>query len=184
MEYQTHFGRKFYLDKDKGYWISCDYSKENPRIRAHRWVWINYHGKIPKGYHVHHKNEDKSDNRIENLELIERSRHLSHHMQDTERKKKSAEHCEKIRPLTKEWHRSEEGRAWHRLHALKNNFGNGELFDYICQQCSKLYKSKLKGKDQTRFCSNNCKSQWRRNAKLDYIDKVCPVCNSKELDLD
>ncbi len=173
-EHQVHFERKFYKDKKVGYWISTDY----PRIRAHQWIWIKIHGLIPKGYHIHHKNEDKSDNRIENLELIERSRHLSHHMNDPIRKQKSRENADKIRPLTKEWHKSEEGRAWHRLHALKTMFGNGEYFDYICQECSKSYKSKLVADGRTKFCSNPCKSKWRRKSKLDDIDKTCPVCQT------
>ncbi len=172
IEHQIHFGRVFYQDKKKGYWISTDY----PRIRAHRWVWLQIHGIIPKGYHIHHKNDDKSDNRIENLELIERSRHLSHHMQDPVRKQKAREMADEYRHLTKEWHKSEEGREWHRLHALKNDFGNGPSFDYSCQQCGKDYQSKLVAEGRTRFCSNACKSRWRRAQKLDDVDKICPIC--------
>ena len=33
----------------------------------------------PKGVHVHHKNEDKLDNRSSNLELITNSEHGKHH---------------------------------------------------------------------------------------------------------
>ena len=68
--HQEHFGRKFYLDKSTGYWISTDYSKQRPRVRAHQWVWINHYSIIPKGYHIHHRNDDKSDNRIENLRIL------------------------------------------------------------------------------------------------------------------
>jgi hypothetical protein len=170
--HQFHFEKKFYQDKKTGYWIST----QVPKIRAHVWVWKCIHKIIPKGYHIHHINEDRSDNRIENLELILGSRHLSHHMNDPLRKQKSREMAEKYRPLTKLWHASEEGRAWHRLHAIKNNFGNPEPTKYNCQQCEKEYWSKLIAKNRTRFCSNKCKSKWRRENKLDYITKICPVC--------
>jgi hypothetical protein len=40
-------------------------------IAEHRAVWIDYYGVIPEGVVVHHKNGDKSDNRIENLELFD-----------------------------------------------------------------------------------------------------------------
>lgn len=169
--HQIHFGRKFYLDKKKGYWISTDY----PRIRAHRWVWIKTHGIIPKGYHIHHKNEDKSDNRIENLELIERSRHLSHHYTE-ENRIRSRLLVEKIRPLTKAWHGSPEGKAWHKHHALKCKFGKWDPGKYICQFCNKEYESRKK--TRALFCSNACKSAWRRKSGLDNIKNKCLNCHN------
>ncbi|HET6457263.1 MAG TPA: HNH endonuclease signature motif containing protein [Nitrosopumilaceae archaeon] len=171
--HQEHFNRKFYQDKKTKYWISTDY----PRIRAHRWVWVNIHGNIPKGYHIHHKNEDRSDNTIENLELIEQSRHFRHHYND-EKREWSRKWTDNIRPLTKAWHASEEGRAWHKLHAIKSNFGKGEYFDYFCKLCSKEYKSRLKGTDRTLFCSNKCKSGWRRKEGKDNIEIECRTCKN------
>lgn len=167
--HQEHFGRKFYQDKVRGYWISVDY----PRIRAHRWVWINTHGIIPKGYHIHHRNENKSDNRIENLELIEQGRHSRHHYTE-EKRQFSRLLVEKIRPLTKEWHRSNEGRLWHKYHAAKFKFGNWEPLKYTCQCCNKEYLSKKRSR--TRFCSNACKSQWRRDQGIDNVMRKCLKC--------
>ncbi len=170
MEHQFHFGKKFYQDKKKGYWISTTY----PRIRAHVWVWISKYGKIPTNYHIHHINENKSDNRIENLELIHKKRHMSHHMSTEERKEFSRKHAEKIRPLTKFWHASIEGRKWHKNHAERFNFGKWDPVEHKCEQCSKEYKT-IK-KSSNRFCSNACKSKWRRLNKLDDIEKTCPIC--------
>ena len=168
--HQNYFGRKFYKDKKTGYWISTDY----PRIRAHCWVWKNFHTLIPKGYHIHHMNGDKSDNSIENLELIKRERHMSYHMQDPERKRKARENCNRIRPLTKAWHASEEGIAWHKYHAAKERFGKWDPRKYYCQQCNKTYETKKRS--NSRFCSNACKSKWRRHAGLDDIEKGCERC--------
>lgn len=66
MKHEIYFERKFYLDNKTGYWISCI----RPTIRAHTWVWKQHHGYLPKGFHVHHIDENKSNNNIENLELI------------------------------------------------------------------------------------------------------------------
>jgi hypothetical protein len=142
--HQIHFERKFYKDKKTGYWISTDY----PRIRVHQWVWICIHEIIPKKYHIHHKNENKSDNRIENLELMEGSRHRSLHMSTPERKERSRQIANKVRALTKKWHASEEGRKWHKIHALKNNFGNWDplnIFVNLVTQNIKAQRNQERG---------------------------------------
>ena len=49
-----------------------------PRIgneREHRVVWKRAHGPIPKGYDVHHKDEDKTNNDLTNLELLPKTEH-------------------------------------------------------------------------------------------------------------
>jgi len=48
-------------------------------ILSHRKVWIQEYGKIPDGFHVHHKNDDRFDNKLENLELISASDHCRLH---------------------------------------------------------------------------------------------------------
>jgi HNH endonuclease len=50
-----------------------------PRQYEHRYVWEQAHGPIPAGYHVHHKNGHKTDNRLENLELVFGHTHLLQH---------------------------------------------------------------------------------------------------------
>ena len=36
----------------------------------HRYVWTQVNGRIPKGMQIHHINNNKRDNRIENLSLV------------------------------------------------------------------------------------------------------------------
>ena len=45
----------------------------------HRVVWENSHGPIPNGYSVHHKNGNKLDNDLENLELVDPLTHKRLH---------------------------------------------------------------------------------------------------------
>ena len=44
-------------------------------VAEHRLVYEQAYGPIPAGYHIHHKNGDKLDNRIENLVAMTRSEH-------------------------------------------------------------------------------------------------------------
>lgn len=50
-----------------------------PNRYQHRDVWEAHFGPIPPGYHVHHINEKKTDNRIENLQCMDGEDHLRMH---------------------------------------------------------------------------------------------------------
>ncbi len=136
-------------------------------------MWNNFHGIVPKGFHIHHKDENKSNNNIENLDILSVSNHVRVHITE-ERIERSKKHMEKIRPLTKKWHGSEEGKTWHKFNALKCKFGKNEPIDYVCVRCSKKFKSsKL---SNTKFCTNACKSAHRRASGLDDIKRECQNC--------
>ena len=45
---------------------------------VHRLVWEAFNGVIPKGMWVNHKNGDKRDNRLENLDVVTPSQNLVH----------------------------------------------------------------------------------------------------------
>lgn len=166
--HQYHYGKKFYLDKKKGYWISTT----SPRVRAHVWVWKYHNGDIPADHHVHHIDHDKSNNDINNLTIMLRKNHLSYHNSLEENRKRAAEHCEKIRHLTKKWHRSEEGKRWHTQHG-HDVWKKRKPFQKICCECNTQYTTKT---FHQLFCSNSCKSKNRRRLKLDFIERTCLNC--------
>lgn len=45
---------------------------------VHRVVWEAFNGPIPTGLQINHINEDKTDNRLENLELVTPSKNIQH----------------------------------------------------------------------------------------------------------
>jgi hypothetical protein len=69
------FNGRTYSQNAEGYW-RC--TNDHGRL-LHRDVWEFHNGPIPPGYHVHHKDEDKSHNGIANLECKPGSEHSKHH---------------------------------------------------------------------------------------------------------
>jgi hypothetical protein len=51
---------------------------ERKDLLAHRLVWEAFNGKIGIGVEINHKNGDKSDNRLVNIELLTRSENMKH----------------------------------------------------------------------------------------------------------
>ncbi len=64
------------------------YLPERGWVLEHRYIWEKQNGRrIPTGFHIHHKNGDSLDNRIENLELISASEHSKLHARERRLKK-------------------------------------------------------------------------------------------------
>ena len=55
--------------------------RDGRSTRVHRVAWATYHGPIPNGHVVHHRNGDTLDNRIENLACMTPSEHAKLHKQ-------------------------------------------------------------------------------------------------------
>jgi hypothetical protein len=165
-EFRKYFGKKFHKLKS-GYWQSFI------PIQAHRWVWINHYGSIPPGMDIHHKDGDKSNNEIENLEMLSRSDHLKKHWEDPKLREERRKFLDEMRPKVHEWLRSDEGRK-KQSESSKRGWKNRKTFDLICKSCNKQMKSKIPNKI---YCSNNCYMKSVRMQRIYFIEKICPICN-------
>lgn len=146
-------------------------------VRAlHREIWMAHHGPIPEGWHVHHKNGDTGDNRIENLACMPRSEHLAYHGKQPDRVELARSNIEIARIEAIKWHKSEAGREWHKQHG-RDVWAGLQPVRYTCEQCGAEFET-LAQHDAVRFCSNNCKSAWRRASGIDDVDRECANCGA------
>jgi len=76
-DHVTLDGQDFPAKVVSGYIIIKIDEKECP---AHIWLWERHYGEVPQGFHVHHINGIRTDNRIENLALLEAGEHIRLHM--------------------------------------------------------------------------------------------------------
>ena len=53
---------------NKGY--MCCRVKNKPSVRVHRVVWETFNGPIPDGMQIDHKNNNRTDNRLNNLQIV------------------------------------------------------------------------------------------------------------------
>lgn len=169
-------GYKFRRDTKTGYYLSTK-KIGSSRKRLHVYVWEKYNGQIPEGYEIHHKDENKDNNDIANLACMTRKQHLEWHAENMpdDLRRKFKLHLDQVRPKATEWHRSEEGREWHREHARKTIAVN-KPFEKTCINCKKKYKAK---KNHSKFCSPNCQTAYRKKSGVDNETRECVICSSK-----
>lgn len=166
-------GFSFRRDKRTNYYLSSRAIGER-RKRLHVYIWEQEKGEIPKGFQVHHIDGNKFNNCVENYSLLSASKHSESHGRTLTKEQKDCLRkniIEKAQPKAKEWHGSEDGIKWHKEH-YGLSLGMVQLKDFTCEQCGKNFKSKY----APRFCSNNCKSAYRRKQGVDNVEKICSIC--------
>ena len=166
----------------ESYWLCGHYYQRHGK-RLHREVWQHHNGPIPKGFHVHHRDGDRTNNDISNLELLRAGEHMRHHASDPVHLPRQRAHIERIRPLAAAWHSSPEGLEWHSQHSARVQANLKPVHPWTCCVCGKSGMSK---KPNRRFCSGACyqKDFRRRNpgyyAKLAASRRVQPPRSGTE----
>lgn len=109
--------------------------------------------------------------------MMTQSEHMRLHgseLTETQKQQKRDNLSEKVRPKASEWHKGEEGREWHKLHYEKMKECLYEKKKRECLNCGKTYYS-AKGT----FCSNACKSAYRRKLGIDNETRKCVYCGKE-----
>lgn len=180
-DYIIYDGIYFYKETVSGYYlgnVTLPGRKRRYPMRLHVYVWQKYNGDIPKGYHVHHKDENKDNNDISNLELLKAYDHLSYHANE----ESNLESCrrnmnEVVRPAAIAWHKSEDAKGFHESHY--QNVTKEIWMEPVtkkCEFCGKEYTTNHAKAKTSKYCSNNCKAAARRKNGADKIEYTCPQC--------
>lgn len=174
-------GVRFVKEKRKsGYWYPSQwqYRKVGRLPALHIYMWEKAHGmKVPAGYDVHHKDFNKDNNAPSNLVALTPQEHHRIHAEaltDEQRKDFAKRLNEKARPLAVKWHKSIDGRKWHKEHYERMGSRLHEMKDLKCEYCGKTFRA-----EKGRFCCNAHKSAWRRKMHLDDVVRVCDVCGKE-----
>ena len=149
----------------------------------HRYMWEKHNGKIQKNHHVHHKNGDTKDNRIENLECVHKDEHWKRHKEQRSENGSCPamlKHLERIRKDAAVWHSSEEGRKWHSEHG-KAVFGDmyKKKETHKCSFFGKSYKIPTNARGTKYICSNKCYAEERRQSGVDDEIRTCSFCQKR-----
>lgn len=148
--------------------------------RLHVAVWEFLNGPVPHGWHVHHKDENKANNRPDNLEALPKAVHLSHHMREPARREHSRKIVATAIKKAPEWHRSEAGREWHREHFEKTTRAIWHAkVPKKCGFCRTDYEVIASMAETARFCSNKCKAAARRASGVDDEMRTCEGCGQE-----
>lgn len=146
-------GKNYWKDQKSGYYRNASAKPHS----LHRQVWMYHYGEIDRDLVVDHIDRDKGNNQIENLRLVTKSENNKN--VDEEEKQRRINWMDEIRPLTKEWHKSNEGKKWHSQHGVEA-YKKRKPIEKICAHCGKKYLT-TQYDNKARFCCLNCKMRAR-----------------------
>lgn len=157
-------------------WPSETYLSRGGR-RLHRDAWKTAFGPIPKGCHIHHRDGNVLNNSLDNLECVPASEHLSESWAKRE-KPEDGWFSKTARDKAADWHRSPEGKLWHKRHAERTKaWTKWKREPKDCPQCGKTFDALVRksGNSQV-YCCSKCKvaayrergkqQEWSRQGEL------------------
>lgn len=178
-EIQEFNGVRYY--KKPGGYYKSDYVRHGGRY-MHRVVWEFHNGPIPENMVVHHKDHDRSNNDIGNLELLSASEHAKYHM--AERTEGDpvwwAAGLDKAREAAARWHRDAPNDPKKRAimsAAAKKSWHGREKLEYVCTYCGKTFL-RFRGTNKRGYCSPACQTAARVASGVDDKTRQCVVCGS------
>lgn len=129
------------------YWDADDRHRS---VYRYQWLWETEVGPIPDGMVLHHKNEDCTDDRLDNLELMTQQEHSRLHLTSAR---------------VGEW--------------LKKR-GRERVATRECSLpgCTQLYRANKQGEGRQQFCSRECYAK-ARPKRVALVRRSCAYCSNE-----
>lgn len=191
----ANFNENKYYRIPKGYYKNTN----RPYSFLHHDVWVYHGNQLIQGLDIHHKDHDKKNNEIENLEQITKSNHTKHHLSSVSPKVFICKMCGtefesvsyhnnvlfcKSCYIIHEKQRKSQWAKDNRIRLSAKSLANyhSEKYNEIreCEHCKSEF-SVIKSSPQ-RFCSRSCTAKATNHTKQSdkYNSKKsifkCPVC--------
>ena len=139
---------------------------------CHRMIWEQDVGPIPEGFDVHHKDGNKLNNLLENLECLSKSDHVRLHANENREKMRKcmSENSEKVHawlktPKGKKFLSDKKKREWEKM----------PFKTFTCEHCKKEFQTKHNR--HVKFCGDNCVMAARNASGVDNIERLCVICS-------
>lgn len=132
----------------------------------HRLAWSSVFGPVPKGCHIHHRDGNRANNAVANLECLPAGEHLS--LEWKLGKSANTEHFSaNARAAAAAWHASDEGRLWHRRHAQRSqSWLKWKREPRACLACGTTFDCLIRANGLgQKFCTTNCKAAHYRQRR-------------------
>lgn len=140
-------------------------------IGLHRFIWTYFNGEIPDGYEIHHRDFDKDNNDIANLELVTKDEHQRIHAERKIAHKKSVFTCA---VCGKEFQAVNRGNNTYCSAECKHKANHEhDKVERICLVCGQIFSAD-KHKD-TKCCSRKCAGKLLEKQET----RICPTCGKE-----
>lgn len=149
----VYFERTIYrLWPSEKYWARGGY-------RLHRDVWASGFGPIPRACHIHHRDNDPNNNRLDNLECVPAIEHLSNSWHAGRGGRRTDKFNDEARVQAAAWHASDAGRLWHSRNALATrSWEKWPREPGPCLHCGRIFDRLIRKGLPQKYCTQTCKA--------------------------
>lgn len=137
------------------WYLSGRYYRRDGEL-LHRRVYIDAHGNPGPGWHVHHRNHDRHDNRLTNLEARVAGDHLAHHSSNPTDAQRAARSSNAAAASAGNANLTPEQRA----DAAARGWVDIELHLVVCASCGHPFRTPFPSR--ARYCGGTCRARARR----------------------